>query len=167
MTTDGALALIVVKPGPLRDGLQALLIAMPQVDAVEQMCDVSSALEAALERPPALVLLDSGLAGSGIRPTLRQAKARWPQARSIFLADSVQQQCEAETVGADAVLLKGTPPERLVATIVRLLSQHGNSGESRDGAVSSTVANVESDARAGGSTSEPSGSGRPPGHLTR
>jgi len=153
MPTDSAFALIVAKPGPLRDGLQALLIAMPQVDAVEQVCDLSSALEVALERSPALVLLDSGLAGSGIRPAVRQAKAKWPQARSIFLADSVQQQCEAEAVGADAVLLKGTPPDRLVATIVRLLSQHGNSGESHDVVVSSAVANIESDARAGGSTS--------------
>ena len=153
MTTDCALALIVAKPGPLRDGLQALLIAVPQVDAVEQICDLSSALEMSFERSPALVLLDSGLAGSGIRPAVRQAKARWPQARSIFLADSVQQQCEAEAVGVDAVLLKGTLPERLVATIQGLLSQHGNSGESHDVVVSSAAAEVESDTRAGSSTS--------------
>ena len=55
--------------------------------------------------------------------TVRRAKARWPQARCILLANDVQQHQEAEAAGADAVLLKGFPAARLVATIVGLLPQ--------------------------------------------
>jgi DNA-binding NarL/FixJ family response regulator len=54
---------------------------------------------------------------------VRRAKALWPQAECIFLANDVQQHQAAEAAGADAALLKGFPAARLVATIVRLLHQ--------------------------------------------
>jgi DNA-binding NarL/FixJ family response regulator len=69
---------------------------------------------------------------------VRRAKAKWPQARCIFLADSVQQQYEAEAAGADAVLLKGVSSTRLIATIVKLLPQQGGQEEKRDVVLSST-----------------------------
>jgi DNA-binding response OmpR family regulator len=68
---------------------------------------------------------------------VRQAKAKWPRARCIFLADSVQQQVEAEAAGADAVLLKGVPPAKLIATVVRLLPRRGAQEERCDVVVSS------------------------------
>ncbi len=94
---------------------------MPQVDSVEEACDLSSALRMAFERVPALVLLDSDLAGSEISLALRRAKARWPQAQRLFLANDVQQQREAEDASADAALLKGFPAAKLVAAIAGLL----------------------------------------------
>ena len=123
MIKHSASALIVARPGPLRDGLQALMTAIPQIDAVREMDDVSSALRVVFERSPALVVLDSNLAGSEVWMTVRRARARWPQARCIFLADNVQQHQEAEAAGVDAVLLKGFPAAKLIATIVRLLPQ--------------------------------------------
>ena len=135
--TDYTLALIVAEPGPLRDGLRALLIAMPQVDAVEEACDLSSALGMAFEHAPALALLDSGPAHSETWLAVRRVKAKWPRARCIFLADSVQQQYEAEAAGADAVLLKGVLPSRLIATVVRLLPRRGEKEERCDVVVSS------------------------------
>jgi CheY-like chemotaxis protein len=136
MAENGASALIVANPGPLRDGLRALLIAMLEVHAVEEACDLPSALKMALGRPPALVVLDSGLAGSEIWLAARQAKAKWPQAQCIFLVNSVKEQSEAEAAGADAVLLKGVPPAKLIATIVRLLPQRGGQEERCDVIVS-------------------------------
>jgi DNA-binding NarL/FixJ family response regulator len=124
MTKDCASALsalIVAKPGPLRDGLRALMIAMPQIGAVDEVNDFSSALKMVFEHRPTLVLLDVGLISGDTWMTIRQAKARWPKARCILLADDVQQHQEAEAAGADAVLLKGFPAARLVATMVRLL----------------------------------------------
>jgi DNA-binding NarL/FixJ family response regulator len=138
MMTDYTLALIVAQPGPLPDGLRALLIAMPQVDAVKEVCDLSSALGMAFKRAPTLVLLDSGLAGSAIWLAVRQVKAKWPRARCIFLADGVQQQYEADAAGADAVLLKGVLPSRLIATVVRLLPRRGEK-EERCGVVVSSA----------------------------
>jgi DNA-binding NarL/FixJ family response regulator len=121
MEESGASVLIITKSGPLRDGLWALLTAMHQVDTVEWVCDLSSALGMTSEHFPALVLLDSGLAGSEISLAVRHAKAKWPQAQCIFLADDVQQQREAEAASADAVLLKGFPAAKLVTTIAGLL----------------------------------------------
>jgi DNA-binding NarL/FixJ family response regulator len=129
MAENGASALIVANPGPLRDGLRVLLIAMPEISAVEEVCDLPSALKIALGRAPALVVLDSGPAGGEIWRAVRQVKARWPHARCIFLADSVEQQSEAEAAGADATLLKGVPPAKLIATVVRLLPQRGGQEE--------------------------------------
>ena len=136
-----ASVLIIARSGPLRDGLQALLTAMPQVDAAEEASDLSSALRMAFERAPALMLLDSGLAGSQTWLAVRQVKAKWPRVRCIFLADNVQQQYEAEAAGADAVLLKGVSPAKLIATIVRLLPRQGGQEEKCEVVVSTTQYN--------------------------
>lgn len=123
MTDNGACALIVARPGSLRDGLQALLTAIPQIEIVDQANDIPSARRTALERHPALVLLDSDSTGGEIWLTVRRAKTAWPQAGCVFLANDVQQHQVAEAAGADATLLKGFPAPRLIATIVRLLPQ--------------------------------------------
>ncbi len=51
--------LIVVKPGQLRHGLQALLAAIPRIQLIGQAGDRPSALRMLDERQPALVLLES------------------------------------------------------------------------------------------------------------
>jgi DNA-binding NarL/FixJ family response regulator len=116
-------ALIVASPGPLRDGLQALMMAMPQMGVVDEAGDLSSALKISLNHHPDLILLDSGLADADIWMAVRQTKARWPKARCVFLADDVRQQQQAEAAGADAAILKGFPAAKLMLIIVKLLSQ--------------------------------------------
>jgi len=118
----GAAAMIIAKRSVLRDGLRALVMAMPQLKAVHEADDLTSALKLS-EPQPALVMLDLPARRNGEDAwlTVRRAKARWPQARCIFLANDVQQQQEAESAGADVVLLEGFPPEKLVAAIVKLL----------------------------------------------
>lgn len=119
----GTSALIVAGPGPLRDGLQALVGTMPQVGRLDVVSDMGSSTTLGVNPSPALVLLDAELTGDQVWLMVRRAKARWPQARTIVLASSVKQQAEAEAAGADAVLLQGFPPTRLVAAIVKLLPQ--------------------------------------------
>ncbi|MGD8967647.1 MAG: hypothetical protein PVI07_09075 [Anaerolineae bacterium] len=119
----GASALIIARPEPLRDGLQALVGAMPQIGAVNVMSDVYSGLRDDLEPGPALSLLDADTTDDDVWLTVRRAKARWPRARTIVLASNVQQQAEAEAADADTVLLEGFPAGRLVAAIVKLLPQ--------------------------------------------
>jgi DNA-binding NarL/FixJ family response regulator len=123
MPNNGAHTLIVARPGSLRDGLRALIAAIPQIGIVDEADDISSASRIAIEHRPTLVVLDSDTAGGEIWLTVRRAKALWPQAECIFLANDVQQHQAAEAASADAALLKGFPAARLVATIVRLLHQ--------------------------------------------
>jgi DNA-binding NarL/FixJ family response regulator len=118
----GASALIIARPEPLRDGLQALVGTMPQIGTIDVLNDVHSALKADVGTP-ALLLLDAGMTGNDVWLTLRRAKARWPRARTIVLVNSVEQQTEAEAAGADVALLEGFPAGRLVAAIVKLLPQ--------------------------------------------
>jgi len=123
MTADSTSALIVARPGPLRDGLRALMVAMPQIADVGEADDIAAALKMETGCHPAVVVVDSGLAGKEIQQAVQGTKAKWPNARSVFLADDVRQHHEAEAAGADAVLLKGFPATKLVAAIVRLLPQ--------------------------------------------
>lgn len=120
-TTGCASALIIAKPGPLRDGVQALMTAMPQIATVYETSDLSSALVMVFDRRPALVVLDSGLGKGEIRPAVRRVKARWPQARCVFLADDVEQQQEGQSADADAALIKGLPATRLITVVLGLL----------------------------------------------
>jgi len=123
MKTFQTSVLIIARPCPLRDGLQALMIAMPQIEIVNKADDIRSAMQMSLEHQPTLVLLDADLAGGETWLTVRQVRGRWPQSRCVFLANDVQQQQAAETAGTDAALLKGFPAARLFAVLVSLLSR--------------------------------------------
>lgn len=116
-------ALIVAGPGPLRDGLHALVKTMPQIRAVIVVTDVHSAFKAEFAFHPGLVLLEGDVAGGEISLTVTRARARWPGARTIVLAGNVRQQQQAEAAGADVVLMEGFPASGLVSTIARLVAQ--------------------------------------------
>ncbi len=116
-----ASALIIAAPGPLRDGLHALIGSMPQLGAVDTAKDVQSALTDRSDCSPDLVLVDADLWGDEVWRAVRRARARWSGARIIALVGSVEQQDQVRAAGADAVLVQGFPPGRLVAAIVRLL----------------------------------------------
>jgi len=118
---DSILALIVAHPGPVRDGLRALLTAIPQVASLKEVDDASSALRVIEEYSPALVLISVNATSDDVWNLLAQIKAKHPQTRSILLVDDVQQQQLAQATGADGVLLRGAPASRLSATIKSLL----------------------------------------------
>ncbi len=121
MMNDSVLALIVAHPGPVRDGLRALLTAIPRVASLSEIGDASLALRVVEACCPALVLISVDSLGDGVWNLLAQIKAKHPRTRSILLVDDVQQQQLAQAAGADGVLLEGDPASRLSATIKRLL----------------------------------------------
>ena len=117
------LALLVVKPGPLREALRTLMTSIPGVKVTGEVGDVSSALKVIGERQPDLVLVDADLPGEEAWRTLKQMKEQWPQVRFVVLTDHGCQQQKAKTAHADAVLQKGMPPTVLVQAIETLLSK--------------------------------------------
>ena len=121
MTKSQTRALIVTHRESLQNGLQALVMSIPQVDIIGQVDDGSRALEIIQEHHPDLVLLDMDLPGNEPSALLRQLKNDWPATRCIALANDVQHQQESEVAGADVALVKGFPPAQLIATIERLL----------------------------------------------
>ncbi len=114
-------ALIVAARSEIRDGLRALLMATPQIGKVDQVADAPEALQTIHRYCPALVLLDGNLIHGTIQEVLEQIKHGCPHSRSIVLIDEAYQRQEAESAGADAVLLKGCPTCKLFETVCSLL----------------------------------------------
>jgi len=114
------LTLVAARPGRVRDGLQALLEAIPQIEMIDHVGDGASAIKSVVEHRPALVLLDTNLPGDEVWAVLRQIKAQWPQARCLIMSDSGQQRRAAKAAGADGMLLKGFLAAELVAVIKKL-----------------------------------------------
>ena len=112
--------LVAARPGRVRDGLQALLAAIPQIEMIGQADDGASALKSVVEHRPALVLLDTNLPGNEAWVVLRQIKAQWPQARCLIMSDSGQQRRAAKAAGADGMLLKGFLAAELLTAIREL-----------------------------------------------
>jgi DNA-binding NarL/FixJ family response regulator len=122
------LGLVVARPGLVRDGLQAVLSAIPEMDALEPADDRASALERLEEYRPDLVILDSSLPEGERCPALHQIKKRWPDVRCIAVADSPWQRRAMEDTGADTVLIEGFSAELLSTTIRALLAQPDEKG---------------------------------------
>jgi len=120
MKTDTP-ALIVARPGRLRDAWRALLMATPLIGHVHQADDEPSALGLVESVQPQLVLLDSDMADGGPWTLLQQIKADHPECGSVVLVCNLQERAQAEAAGADVVLLRGFPAERLFQVIEELL----------------------------------------------
>ena len=116
------LALIATRPGPLLDSLVALMTTMDQVNAVLIAEDGASALRMMAQHRPALVVIEMNLPAGEMHAVLGEIKTRWPLTRCIALVEDIGQQQEAESVGADVVLIAGFPPARFIAAVEELLS---------------------------------------------
>ncbi|NLE44029.1 MAG: response regulator transcription factor [Chloroflexi bacterium] len=115
-------ALIVVRSHPLRDGLQALMVGWPEIDAVTGTNNIMLVLDDAYDRHPALVLVDGDAIGTPLQAALQRIKSKWPHSRCVFISKDVSEQQEAKSAGADVALLTGFPAADLRRTVMRLLS---------------------------------------------
>ena len=118
-------ALIIARPGPLREGLRAALGVMPCMDVAGEVDQATLALRIRLDPAPALILLSAENPGPGAVDAWQQIRAHWPEAQCIILADTVQQQEEARAAGADLVLLKGFAAARLFVAVETLFGETG------------------------------------------
>jgi DNA-binding NarL/FixJ family response regulator len=117
MPEQVTLALIVAKPGPLQNSLQALMTTMSQIEIVAEANDPSALLRMGGRIQPDIVLLDASLPENEDWAALRQIQETWSQARTIVLVESSEQQLQAEQAGANVALLKGFPAAKLAAII--------------------------------------------------
>ena len=125
MPKQVTLALIVARPGPLRNSLQSLMTTIPQIEILAETSDPSALLRMGAGIQPDVVLLDASLPEEQVWAALRQIKEEWCHTRSIVLVEDSQQQQEMEAAGADVALLKGYPAAKLIATIEELLLSGG------------------------------------------
>jgi len=111
------LALIVAKPGHLRNGLQSLLRTIPQIEILAESHDPSILLKMNEEIRPELILVDAGLIDEANWSAITKIKADWPSTKVFVLTESDYQGQTAKEAGADFCLLKGFPATELAHLI--------------------------------------------------
>jgi DNA-binding NarL/FixJ family response regulator len=112
--------LMLVDDHPLvRDGLRARLEAVPGLAVVAEADGADTALRAAAEHSPDLVLMDIGLRGASGIDTTRTLRARHPQVRVLVLSmhNGAEVVRDALAAGAAGYVLKDSPAEEIVQAI--------------------------------------------------
>lgn len=111
------IVLLVVKPGPLRDGLNALLYAIPEVQLVAQATDANAALDFCQGRPIELMILEVKPGDRDLLAKVPDMKAHCPQGQVIALIHDEDDRGAAEQVGMELIVNVGTRAPVLKAQI--------------------------------------------------
>lgn len=125
MTTNANIRVLIADDNPRsRSGMRALLTTRPEVEVVDTAQDGEQAVQDAAMLQPDVVLMDVQMPGLDGLEATRQIKARWPRIRVIVLTLYPAYQAAARLAGADAFLLKGSPPEDLFNALTRLMGRN-------------------------------------------
>lgn len=112
--------IIAARPGVSCGVLQAILGALPRIEVVGTVGGGLSALNLVCITSPALLIIDSGLPGDEMVALLSKITQEQPQIRCLVLAETTRQQAAFLALGADAVVLRRDPTDRLVEEINHL-----------------------------------------------
>ena len=129
---EQCIRLLIVDDAPRsRAGLRALLATLeldilqepqggprPRVEVVGEATNGQEALRLVEERRPDLILMDARMPVMDGLEATQLIKARWPEVKVVILTMYPAYRAEALAAGADAVLVKGCPPEKLLEAIL-------------------------------------------------
>ncbi len=100
-----------------REGLRALLATWPDITVVGEAANGQEALRLVAAFQPDVVLMDLQMPVlDGVQAT-RLIKQQWPATTVIVLTMYSLEQTAALAAGADVIVLKGSPPERLLTAL--------------------------------------------------
>lgn len=116
-------ALIVARPGDLRDGLYSLLTVTKEITSVLQADSAESAMRLVVDEAPELIILDFDLPRENMVTLLARIKAHSPGSRCLALAEHAEQREMAQGAGADLVLIKGALASELLNSVRELLAR--------------------------------------------
>lgn len=111
--------LIVDDQPPARQGLNALLIQIPEIEIVGEATNGQESLELIDELRPDVVLIDIQMPGMDGLETIRHIRKRWPEIKVIALTMYPSYRAEALRAGADEFLIKGCASNMLIGAILR------------------------------------------------
>ena len=109
--------LIVDDSARARDGLRALLETWPEITVAGEAANGQDAMRLVAEQLPDAVLMDLQMpVMDGVRAT-QLIKQQWPTVTVVALTMYAAEQAAALAAGADAFIIKGCAPERLLAAL--------------------------------------------------
>ena len=115
---------ILARSGRLRDGLFALLNAIPQIGPIHKVNGDLMELKAATNNPQALLVLDATIIDEALWLYLKQAKGQGEcKCKFVVLTENTYQQRMAWMAGADSVLFPGLPATQFFAVIEDILNE--------------------------------------------
>jgi two-component system invasion response regulator UvrY len=114
--------LLLVKPGSLRDGLDALLFTIPEVKLVTHSNDSEAAIDFCKQNNPDLIVLEIRPDDDEFLGHVAEIKALCPEGHVVALIHDINDQLPAEQAQADLVMSIGTRPATLKAAIADLAS---------------------------------------------
>jgi DNA-binding NarL/FixJ family response regulator len=119
------LALVVARPGPVRDGLVALLEATPDIRKTVQIVRAEDAWDFAQDICPEITLIHASPFSSELVTTISKMKdyCRCPL---LVIVNGETERKMADAQGADIVVLEGLPPAKLANHITSLLHQNSD-----------------------------------------
>ena len=123
---DKITVLIADDSSAVRDGLQSILRAYPDIKVVGEATDGVEAIAKAEQLQPEVILMDAQMPElDGIEAT-RQIKERWPDIKILLLTVHTEYVKAALAAGADGHLLKDSGRRELVQAIKELGHQMQN-----------------------------------------
>ena len=117
------LALVITKPGHLRNGLQSILRTVPQIEVIAESHDPSVLVRMSDEIHPDLILVDAEVIEDPEWTAISKLKGEWPQTTILVLTENDKQGLQAKKAGADHFLPKGFPAAELVNLIEKSLTK--------------------------------------------
>ena len=117
MTHKSILVLVVSPPGPLQDGLLALMTTIPQINTVLVAEEANTALRIVENHQPVLVIIEYSTR-HGQKLAL-EINTRWPQIQLILIVEDHHQEREAQEFGVENVLHNILGYEKIEAFIFK------------------------------------------------
>jgi len=111
---------IAARPGVIREALRAMLAQFPLLEVSGIASGSLSTLELVRKFRPALLVIDSGLLQDEILILLEQSKQMYPQIQCLVVTQTLRQKQILLASGADTVILRNEPTERLVEALRKL-----------------------------------------------
>ena len=115
------IVLLAVKPGPLRDGLDALLYATPEMQLVAHANDTSATLAFCQQHPTKLIILEVRTGERDLLEKVPEMKALHPQGQVVALIHDEGDREPAEKYGVDIVLTTGMRAVKLKEKITEMV----------------------------------------------
>ena len=116
-TTPPIRVLIADDSAPARSGLRTLLATEPDMVVVGEATNGREAVRMVEERRPAVVVMDLQMPIMDGVQAARLIKRSWPDVIVVIVTVHAAEQAAAVAAGADAFVVKGEAPERLVAAL--------------------------------------------------